>query len=65
MKAITRTLRKPARRIAASRVPAVHVTATDAQRDLAFVRRQLPLSFAPYRLQAADRWWHEEGAKRA
>lgn len=62
MKAITRTLRKPARRPA--RVPTTHITATDTQRDIAFEQRQLPLSFAPYRLQAADRWWSEEGAKR-
>lgn len=25
---------------------------------------QLPLSLAPYRLQAADRWWQETGAPR-
>ncbi|MCC7177417.1 MAG: hypothetical protein IT177_03410 [Acidobacteria bacterium] len=27
-----------------------------------YLREQLPLSFAPYRLQAADRWWHEVGS---
>jgi len=24
--------------------------------------QQLPLSMAPYRLQAADRWWRENGS---
>ena len=27
-----------------------------------YVGQQLPLSFAPYRLQAADRWWRENGS---
>jgi hypothetical protein len=27
-----------------------------------YLREHLPLSFAPYRLQAADRWWHEVGS---
>jgi len=27
-----------------------------------YLRELLPLSFAPYRLQAADRWWHEVGS---
>jgi hypothetical protein len=26
------------------------------------LRQQLPLSLAPYRLQAADRWWRETGS---
>ena len=27
-----------------------------------YLREHLPLSFAPYRLQAADRWWNEVGS---
>ena len=27
-----------------------------------YLREHLPLSFAPYRLQAADRWWQEVGS---
>jgi len=30
--------------------------------DDPYLRQQLPLSLAPYRLQAADRWWRETGA---
>jgi hypothetical protein len=27
-----------------------------------FLRQQMPLSFAPYQLRAADRWWQQEGS---
>ena len=30
--------------------------------DDPYLRQQLPLSLAPYRLQAADRWWRETGS---
>ena len=30
--------------------------------DDPYLRQQLPLSRAPYRLQAADRWWRETGS---
>jgi hypothetical protein len=30
-----------------------------------YLREHLPLSLAPYRLQAADRWWQEVGSASA
>lgn len=27
-----------------------------------YLGQMLPLSMAPYRLRAADRWWHENGS---
>jgi hypothetical protein len=31
--------------------------------DQRFLGQQVPLSLAPYRLQAADRWWRESCAQ--
>lgn len=57
------TIRKGNRTRAAA-VPRDTVRAypsTDFEEPL-FLRQQMPLSFAPYQLRAADRWWQQEGS---
>lgn len=63
MKGATRILMRRLARAEEAR--ALRVVRHDPPRRLPageYLREQLPLAFAPYRLQAADRWWHEVGS---
>lgn len=57
------TIRKGNRTRAAAitREPVRTYPSTDFEEPL-FLRQQMPLSFAPYQLRAADRWWQQEGS---
>jgi hypothetical protein len=60
MKAATKVmLRRIARAREAEDLRAVRSRDTVTFADVRFRGQQLPLSLAPYRLQAADRWWRE------
>ena len=60
MKAATKVLmRRIARAREAEDLRAVRARDMVTFADVRFRGQQLPLSLAPYRLQAADRWWRE------
>jgi hypothetical protein len=60
MKPATKVLaRRVARAREAEELRAVRARDSVTFADVRFRGQQLPLSFAPYRLQAADRWWRE------
>jgi hypothetical protein len=60
MKGATKVmLRRIARQREAEDLRAVRSRDTVTFADVRFRGQQLPLSLAPYRLQAADRWWRE------
>lgn len=60
MKAATKVLvRRIARAREAEELRAVRSRDSVTFADVRFRGQTLPLSFAPYRLQAADRWWRE------
>ena len=63
MKAATRLLlRRTARAQEIEMLRGLRTSETRATPNDSYLRQQLPLSFAPYRLQAADRWWRETGS---
>ncbi len=60
MKAATKVmLRRIARIREAEDLRAVRARDTVTFADVRFRGQQMPLSLAPYRLQAADRWWRD------
>ena len=63
MKGATRLLmRHQARTRETSAIRSLRQQAAEGFTEDRHLGRQLPLSMAPYRLQAADRWWRENGA---
>lgn len=63
MKAATKLLmRRAARARETEIVRSVRSRENCTAADDSYLRQQLPLSLAPYRLQAADRWWRETGS---
>ena len=63
MKAATKLLlRRTARAQETEMLRGLRASDTRATPDDSYLRQQLPLSLAPYRLQAADRWWRETGS---
>lgn len=62
MKAATRLLmRHQARTREANAIRSLRPQAGEGFTEDRYLGQQLPLSMAPYRLQAADRWWSENG----
>jgi hypothetical protein len=60
MKAATKVLmRRAARAREAEELRAVRARDMVTFADVRFRGQQMPLSLAPYRLQAADRWWRQ------
>jgi hypothetical protein len=63
MKAATKLLlRRTGRAQELEMLRSVRASETRPTPDDLYLRQQLPLSLAPYRLQAADRWWRETGS---
>ena len=61
MKAATKLLMRRAARARETEVLR-SLRSRETVTDDPYLRQQLPLSLAPYRLQAADRWWRETGS---